>query len=121
MIEETVSLLDIPNMTPNTSLTPSDSQKLHLLDIVKLSITAMGNFGSNATSPVNVYIFSSPDGDCWDTTPILSFSLESSPGDRCQKTEILFPDVRYIAAGAVNPNISGYIYNFKVLAYTVKP
>jgi len=121
MIEETITLFDVPNMTPNTSLTISHSAKIHLLDIIKLSITAMGNFGSNATSPLNIYIFSSPDGSCWDTTPILSFTLEAAPGERSQNTEILFPDVRYIGAGIVNPNISGYVYNLKVLAYTVKP
>ena len=116
-----VSLVEVANMTPQTQTELSNSSIIDLLNIVKLSITAEANFGSNATSPMYVYIRSSPDKECWDTDPLLTIAVSANPGSRGQKTEILFPDVKYIGAQVSNPNISGYFYNVRVRAFIVEP
>ncbi len=121
MLGQIISLIEVPNMTPQTTTDLENSSFIDLLNIVKLSITAEANFGANATSPMYVYIRSSPDKECWDTDPLLTISVSAKPGDRGQKTEILFPDVKYIKAQISNPNISGYLYNVRVRAFVAEP
>ena len=116
-----ITLLEVANMTPQTTTKLSNSSIIDLLNIVKLSITAEANFGSNATSPLFVYVRSSPDKECWDTDPLHIITVSANPGSRGQKTEILFPDVKYIGVEASNPNISGYFYNVRVRAFVAEP
>ncbi len=71
-------------------------------DAQKLAISVKATFHASATKGITVYVYTSPDGDNYDTDELFSFEPSFTAGSSIQKTAFFDPDMQEMKVKVTN-------------------
>lgn len=101
-VKGSTNLLDAFAVAASAESVIGDSAVVDLDGVETLAITASAAFDAAATAGITVNVYTSVDGQAWDTVPFTSFQLAVSAGVTVQKTMSVDPAARYLAVTVKN-------------------
>jgi len=111
-----VPVLNRPSLAPGRTTALGDSPAVALGHVARAALTVECTFKEEAKRGVRLHVRSSPDGLKYDTTDLYTLEVGPAPGQTCQQTFTLAPNVRFIKALVTNLDSSESVCDLKVTA-----